>query len=130
MQLELINISLKTILLDCISYYPKRGQQKECFGLIFGEQNAKSIGEYMFPIGNVIEKTADSVMPDEYVNSILRESKKLQSVRKNHIQNIFAIVKNEAEESNANLQFDYATDTQYLFLIKKDSGLMFFLSLS
>lgn len=148
MHLELINNTLTTMLLDCISHYPKRGQQKECFGLIFGEQNEKSIGEYTFPIGNVIEKTADSVMPDEYVNSILRESRKLvttsdfvayyhshpydelfdswadpsvgdvrfaQSIGKNHIQIIFAIVKDEAEDSNANLQFEYAMDTQYLF---------------
>lgn len=152
MHLELINNTLTTMLLDCISHYPKRGQQKECFGLIFGEQNEKSIGEYTFPIGNVIEKTADSVMPDEYVNSILREARKLvttsdfvayyhshpydelfdswadpsvgdvrfaQSIGDNHIQIIFAIVKNEAEDPNANLQFEYVTDTQYLFFDKK-----------
>lgn len=52
MYIELINNTLTTMLLDCICHYPKRGQQKECFGLIFGEQNANPIGEYTFPVAH------------------------------------------------------------------------------
>lgn len=77
MNLELINNTLTTMLLDCISHYPKRGQQKECFGLIFGENNEKVIGEYTFPVANVKSKTASSVNANEQVNDIIKEARKL-----------------------------------------------------
>ena len=77
MHLELINNTLTTMLLDCISHYPKCGQQKECFGLIFGENNEKVIGEYTFPVANVKSKTASSVNVNEQVNDIIKEARKL-----------------------------------------------------
>ncbi|MFW7186712.1 MULTISPECIES: hypothetical protein [unclassified Lysinibacillus] len=77
MHLELINNTLTTMLLDCISHYPKRGQQKECFGLIFGEQDRNAVGEYTFPVANVLNKTASSVKANEQVNDIVKEARKL-----------------------------------------------------
>ena len=77
MNLELINNTLTTMLLDCISHYPERGEEKECFGLILGDQSEKALGEFTFPIGNVIEKTESSVTSDEYVNSIIKDARKL-----------------------------------------------------
>lgn len=77
MNLELINNTLTTMLLDCISHYPERDEKKECFGLIFGEQNENSIGEYTFPVANVVNKTSKSVCADERVNDIVKEARKL-----------------------------------------------------
>lgn len=65
------------MLLDCISHYPKRGKQKECFGLIFGEQSDNPIGEYTFPVANVRKKTASSVSADEQINDIIKDARKL-----------------------------------------------------
>ncbi|MGE7942222.1 hypothetical protein ACQKNB_09055 [Lysinibacillus xylanilyticus] len=77
MYLELINNTLTTMLLDCISHYPNCGQQKECFGLIFGEQDRNTVGEYTFPVANVLNKTASSVKANEQVNDIVKEARKL-----------------------------------------------------
>lgn len=65
------------MLLDCISHYPDQGKQKECFGLVFGEQDTNLVGEYTFPVANVRGKTASSVEADEHINDIVKEARKL-----------------------------------------------------
>ncbi|PJK16938.1 hypothetical protein CQS04_07225 [Chryseomicrobium excrementi] len=77
MQIEFINNTLSTMLLDCISHYPEQGKQKECFGLIFGEQSKEAIGEYTFPVANVLDKNDSSVLADEDINDIVKEARKL-----------------------------------------------------
>lgn len=77
MYIELTNQTLTTMLLDCISHFPSVEQRKECFGLVFGEQGENPIGEYTFPVGNVIDKTEDSVTADNQVNAIVQQAHQL-----------------------------------------------------
>lgn len=148
MKLELINNTLTTMLLDCISHYPEIDEKKECFGLIFGEQNEIVLVNNTFPVANVVNKTSKSVCADERVNDIVKESRKLVTtsdfiayyhshpydekfeewaspsvgdirfskfIETDYIQVIFAIVKNEEENMNTNIQFDYVKENQYRF---------------
>lgn len=78
MHIELTNQSLATILLDCIHHYPSYKKAKEAFGLVLGAtENNVHIGEYSFPVGNVDFRAQDEVAPNQQINQMIMNAKKL-----------------------------------------------------